>query len=413
MECAPVNNYKDQWLKPYSSPWFQVQGPRGGRSASLYRLVKGLLWWALPGIVLCGASSIAAQELPLSLKETARQADAIVLGTITAKQSRWGDSSQRWMVTDYTLKIEDVVYTSKKEESFSTTVAITYWGGTIGNETQAISDVRLPVVGERLLLFLRPNWRRELSFTPVVGFNQGLFSVAPGVAGGKALVREAFGEPLRLTATGQVVRRLDGPADAPGVSLETLISWLRVNIKSIKAAPSERLLTFDRNDPRVMKTFAKTPSLLTSSSNDSSIMTARGPVESPNPDASAGVPELSLPSTKTFSGLATTAANGIPIAPRYVTLGPKPNLPIVVNNLPDSFTPWSPEDEYQMSKWNYYASDVFRVYTTPTGSYGWPDGIFDLAGWPSSADLAICLRHLLGCQHNRRDVLAFQRGHYH
>ena len=35
-----------------------------------------------------------------------------------------------------------------------------------------------------------------------------------------------------------------------------------------------------------------------------------------------------------------------PDRPEYVTLGPKPNLPIVVNNLPDSFTPWSPEDEY-------------------------------------------------------------------
>src|SRR6266498_370859 len=288
-------------------PWLRLAATVGGRSASLYRLVKDLLWCALPGIILCGASSVAAQEVPLSLNETARQADAIVLGTITAKQSRWGNSSQRWMVTDYALTIETVIYPSKKGEPLSTTVMLTYWGGTIGSETQAIADVRLPVVGERLLLFLRPNWGRELSFTPVVGFNQGLFSVTPEVAGGGALVREAFGEPLRLTASGHVVRRLDGLADAPAVSIETFISWLRANINSIKAAPSERSLTFDQNDPRVMRTFAKTPSLLTTSSDDRSIITARGPVESPDTESSAGVPELPWPSTKTLSGPATTA----------------------------------------------------------------------------------------------------------
>src|SRR6185436_14388302 len=82
-------------------------------------------------------------------------------------------------------------------------------------------------------------------------------------------------------------------------------------------------------------------------------------------------------------GPAQTASHSEPMYSSSV----RANLPIVVNNFPDSFAPWSPEDEYQMSKWNYYASDVFRVYTTPTGTYSWPDGVFDLDGWPSSADL--------------------------
>src|SRR2546425_4314537 len=186
-------------------PWLRLTATAGGRSASLYRLVKGLLWCVLPGIILCGASLVAAQGVPLSLNETARQADAVVLGTITAKQSRWGNSSQRWMVTDYALTIENVIYPSEKGEPVSTTVMLTYWGGTIGSETQAIGDVRLPVVGERLLLFLRPNWGRDVGFTPVVGLDQGLFSVTPDVAGGGTLVRDAFGEPLELTASGDVV----------------------------------------------------------------------------------------------------------------------------------------------------------------------------------------------------------------
>jgi hypothetical protein len=290
------------------------------------------------------------------------------------------------MVTDYVLTIENVIYASKKGEPVGTTVMLTYWGGTIGSETHAIADVRLPVVGERLLLFLRPNWGRELSFTPLVGFNQGLFSVTPDVAGGGALVREAFGEPLELTASGDVVRRLDKLPDAPAVSIETFISWLRANINSIKAAPSELSLTFDQNDPRVMRTFAKTPSLLTTSSDDRSIITARGPVESPDAESSAGVP--ALPSTTpVFGSTPSTAAYSHEPVPPYVTSGKTANLPIVVNNFPASFAPWSPEDQYQMSKWNYYASEVFRVYTNPTGTYGWPNGVFDLSGWPSSAQL--------------------------
>ncbi|MCX6874843.1 MAG: putative Ig domain-containing protein, partial [Verrucomicrobia bacterium] len=40
-----------------------------------------------------------------------------------------------------------------------------------------------------------------------------------------------------------------------------------------------------------------------------------------------------------------------------------------------------------MAKWNYYASEVFRVYITPTGTYGWGNGSFDLDGWPSLADI--------------------------
>src|SRR6185436_17318471 len=82
-------------------------------------------------------------------------------------------------------------------------------------------------------------------------------------------------------------------------------------------------------------------------------------------------------------GPAQTASHSEPMYSSSV----RANLPIVVNNFPDSYAPWSPEDEYQMSKWNYYAHDVFHVYTTPTGNYGWGNDRFDLAGWPSSTDL--------------------------
>ena len=71
---------------------------------------------------------------------------------------------------------------------------------------------------------------------------------------------------------------------------------------------------------------------------------------------------------------------------RFVQFGVA-NLPIIVNNFPPAFAPWSPEDQIQMSSWNHYASDVFRVFTTPTGTWAYGDGVFDLAGWPDSATM--------------------------
>ena len=90
----------------------------------------------------------ATEVAPLSLDETVRQADAIVLGAATDKQSRWGDASRRWMVTDYTFAVEDVLYTATKGEGIGKTVVLTYWGGNLDGETQTISDMRLPSVGE-------------------------------------------------------------------------------------------------------------------------------------------------------------------------------------------------------------------------------------------------------------------------
>lgn len=364
--------------------WLGGAGTVSTRSALLDRLLAGVFSCVVLGSVFGSASPAAAREIPLSLNETVRQADAVVLGTITAKQSRWGNTSKRWMVTEYTLAVENVIYTSRKGEPIGTSVTLAYWGGTIGNETQAIADVRLPVVGERLLVFLRPNSAREFGFTPVVGFNQGLFSVVPDVTGGPPLVRDDSGRPLALTASGDVVRRRDGVADAATVSLETFIAWIRANIGLIKAARSQGSIDFDRNDPRVLKTFAKTPALLMSSESPTT-NAARRPAETLSAEVTGGAP--AYPSTGLISDSGMGGTLDSQILPEYVPSGKVANLPIVVNNFPDSFTPWSPEDEYQMSKWNYYASDVFHVYTTPTGTYGWPNGVFDLDGFPSSANL--------------------------
>jgi hypothetical protein len=329
----------------------------------------------------------AAQELALTLDETVRRADAIVVGTVTNRQSRWGDSSRRFMVTDYTLAIEKILYPSEQGDPIGDTVVVTYWGGTIGDETQSISDLRVPVVGERLMMMLRPDWRRTLEFSPVVGLNQGLFKLAGAAAGAgnrtEPVVVDAGGQQLVMTSGGSVERQEAATSSRGSVSLEAFESWLKSNISRIKSTPSTIPPAALQDAGQRMDLFAKMPSPEIRLQNSREAGERRRLPFEPD-DAAASAPAMPLYSTlAAFDPPAMTS----PLRSEYVTLGPKPNLPIVVNNLPNSFSPWSPEDEYQMSKWNYYAHDVFHVYTNPTSTFGWGDGVFDLDGWVDSATL--------------------------
>jgi hypothetical protein len=76
------------------------------------------------------------------------------------------------------------------------------------------------------------------------------------------------------------------------------------------------------------------------------------------------------------SGATAFAAPG-PVVSTIQSGGPGPKYyyehritpPAVINGFPHDWTPWYPEDEYQMTKWNQFGGDVLRVYTTPTGDW--------------------------------------------
>ena len=335
----------------------------------------------------------AAQVTNLGLNETVRQSDAIVVGTITGKQSRWGDSSQRWMETDYFLAVEDVVYPSEQGVPLQGTITLTYWGGTIGDETQAIGDIRVPHDGERLLLMLHPRWTQRGNIAPTVGFNQGLFIVSQDLHG-KPMVRNANGQMLAVGGVGNAaIGSADGQqsSGASDVELAAFTGWLRANVAAIKVAPPAPRISADPNDPRVMKVYAKIPVARTKVGSRLRVRQAPTPCRrrrgrkrkrQPACLSCRQAPEKRSPAP-TASSRRSPVTMGF--APLYGS-SHQAHLPIVVNGLPHSFTPWYPDDEYQLAKWNYYG-DVFRVYPTPTGTYAWTDGVFDVDGWPSDADM--------------------------
>ena len=353
--------------------------------AACSRLAQAVLRTLALGVLLAAVAPavLATEVVPLTLAETVKEAEAIVVGTVTLAESRWGDDSRRWIVTDYTVLLEDVVHRSQTSETIGMTLVLTYWGGTMGDERQGIADLEVPAIGQRVILMLRKNWS-EKGFTPTVGFNDGLYRV-----GGNGKVTEANGQEL-IRSGGSIGRRSERGRQPGGeaVDLETFLAWLRSNIGAIKAAPPAppRGGTPNVPDDRVVPGAGKRPDLTGNR--------AEGPEKKPeaNPQTAIGPsPNNTSDSNSLLRRPAPLTTDGAPrrvLAPTLnYTSNRQARLPIVVNNFPDSFAPWSPEDEYLMSNWNYYA-DVFRVYATPSNTYGWPDGIFDLAGWPSSEDLA-------------------------
>ena len=318
----------------------------------------------------------ATEVVPLTLTETIRQAETIVVGRVVSQNTRWGTEAKRWMFTDYTIAVEEVVAAEAGTQPIGEKIVVSYWGGTLEGETQFVSDCRRPQIDERLVFILAPGWRTEPGVSPVVGFNYGLLSVAAGEDSAEAVVLDANGTPLVRREDGLLGWRGATPAaeaNSARVELPQFVTWVRENIGAIKAAPSELPPQGDAsvgpNDPRGIKMFAKTPY---------------------DPAAAYRPPFLSGPGvlpTGTYPASEAAVAStdvGVGPLPDY-NFGAKANRFVTVNNFQSTF-PWSPVDQQMLSNWNYY-TDIYRVFASPTGTFAWTNNVFDLSGFPSSTQL--------------------------
>jgi hypothetical protein len=308
---------------------------------------------ALVVLSLVSFPLLASEVVPLSVKETVHRANAIAVGVVTSKASRWGDASRRWMVTDYTLAVEETLLESR-DSAIGKTITLTWWGGTIGQESQSVSDLRHPSIGERILVMLREDWNRAVGFSPVVGFNAGFFLVRSD-----STIVDSAGSPIgfntaSLRATLPSLRSALPSAAVDAATSSTPPSPLPSARPELPGFPARR----DRSDTALpLAPEAATP---------------------PQPRPQRIVAPIARSRSASIAAHAGVRTN--------YTVSFTAFAPIVMNQLPSGFTPWSPEDQYAMSFWNYYA-DVFRTYVSPTGTYGWQNNVFDVAGWPSSTDL--------------------------
>ncbi|KAG8526102.1 uncharacterized protein KY384_000095 [Bacidia gigantensis] len=344
----------------------------------------------LPGLI-SGRPAFGTEVAPMTIEETIHDAGAIFVGTVQSEQTHWGNASHRWMYTEYTFNVEEAPLSDGVVQKGGQ-VTISYWGGTIGNQTQRIADVEIPKVGQRYVIMLRPDWQTP-GYTPIVGLHLGQFQVQVDAQSKAQYVTESDGRPLFTAAQApQMLRQRDiGNKEAtPRVTLANFTQWIRANLARIKAMPGKPMPQADPKDPRVMKTFSKTPEAETTALDPASEIFGE-PIsepQTPPQNDQARIPTVTknqIESKPTREPVSVSRADQMGPKPFYVTYG-YTDPPIVVNSFPHNWY-WYPEDQYQMSKWNYYSNDLFRVYTNPTGNFAWGNGRFDLDGWPDNATM--------------------------
>ncbi len=282
----------------------------------------------------------------MTVPELAAASPHIVVAVVESRQSRWNEQ-HTLLVTDYALRVEERLRGEAPDH-----LSITVPGGTLGR----LSDETCVTIhlepGSRYLLFL--GRLDEPSLTPVTGAWQGMFRELPGHLAAMGESREPLTlqeRPVRFADLVAAVRPLAAKAWAPR-----------------PAPPSTPGLPAKAWDPA-----APPVSLL------ESLPPLAGPA--------AAVP---LPPGDGAPAIVEIVGNPPARSPRpalekfvYHELA---QAPVVINPLPEG-SPFSPWDQHEMAYWNVYGGDLFRVTASPSPTWAYGNGVSDIAGFPTDAQM--------------------------
>jgi Matrixin len=324
-----------------------------------------------------------------NLEDSVRKAAAIMVGTLTQQEARYGDASKRFIFTDQVFTVEDSLLPESGLQS-NQTVRLTFWGGTIGGETQELADMPTLTAGERYVLLLRPEWG-AIKGMPLADMRDGLFRVVVDPATKASTVVDANGVPLNLQPEGKGLKRTNtklGTSPTTGMTLEAFVARLRQELPRIRQTPAQQPARVASNERRVMPTYARPDDPM------ARIETVKAPSKDVAvPQDAQAETQPSAPTQADVQAVGSGTAQSRQVAgPSQSRIRPAfsaseyADLPIVINQFPSDWS-WSPEDQRQMAHWNQYASGVFQVYTTPKSTWAFDNGVFDLAGWPSSDEM--------------------------
>lgn len=278
---------------------------------------------------------------PMNGRQMVQQSRHIVVATPESAQARWNER-HNLIFTDYVLAVED-----RLRGEAPARIRITIAGGTLDGETHQTCLSTHLEVGGRYLLFLGDLEQR--TFTPITGAAQGVFRELPG--------HEAEFAGFVQSMRSFVADAMTAPA-AQGLPRSTAEQRANYPVKAFDPSPV-RLEGIETAAPRSE--------------------------------------ELSMPALPLLENVGRGVAEVAELAGIEALEGPRSftdaykyehraNRPIVINQLPSNFSV-SPHDQYMMASWNLYAANLFRVRKTPTGTWAWRNGVFDLAGFPSNTQM--------------------------
>jgi hypothetical protein len=117
----------------------------------------------------------AASVRQVSMDEMLQQCQFVFEGKVLSLEAE--ENSQKSIHTYVTFEIQDII----KGEYSSDTITLSFLGGTVGDVTMGVSDIKVPQVGERGIYFVESLERSQVH--PFYGWSQGHFLVQPDDTG--------------------------------------------------------------------------------------------------------------------------------------------------------------------------------------------------------------------------------------
>jgi hypothetical protein len=166
----------------------KIQGCGFWRSLMSSLLLVSLIIQATPA----NASTI----MQVSLGEMLNKSEFIFQGQVFSSES-FPESGR--IYTAITFDIVEIIKGSYPRRQ----ITLTFLGGTVGDLSLRVSDLRMPVVGEKGIYFVESLQRRQVN--PLYGWEQGHFLIT----------RNSIGSELVTNSEGNPVTQIEAGASAP------------------------------------------------------------------------------------------------------------------------------------------------------------------------------------------------------
>ena len=158
-----------------------------------------------------------ASAVQLSRQEVIQRSSLIFVGSVLEKNARWNEKGNL-IVTDYVFAVDDVLW----GEVDSNRLTLTFAGGQLSEEGQAVSDVPEFEVGELVLLMIEESDYPLLS--PVTGGDQGKFLAGEIDDSGNRVVRDGGHRIIKNT-------------DGKNICFKDFVELVKTEIGVVKAKP--------------------------------------------------------------------------------------------------------------------------------------------------------------------------------
>ena len=317
-----------------------------------YRSLRAALAAALVTVAL--RSPAAAHSIRLDAAQLVTISPFIAVGTVTSATPRW-NSQHTLIVTDYVFAVEQQLKGQLPQQ-----VTLTIAGGQLGNERHDTCLSSRLDPGARYVLFLDDP--SAPAFSPLMGAEQGWVRSGPNLIGNLPDAEGTASPALTIT---------NGT-----VAFDDFVQQLAAFIQQVQANPIvlPPWLMPGIEDPTLPQaTYDPTPA--GSPGPDGGPSVAPAAQRPPPPATPRSVPAQMPPGAQPPVNLSKAHWEA------------RADIPMVFNPLPPAFTPWAPHDQWMMSRWNAFHGDLYRVLTTPTGTWAFDNGRNDIAGFVSDATL--------------------------